>query len=208
MFRIIAEHNHHYFDVGCFICGERFELLEPAFLLRDDEGNRQHICRDCAARDAHGLRERLRARLEELRASADELEEFLEEEFVPGQIQPYDAGDYPDTFCEGCGPVKGARKRPPTVVEEISYFGGCPECWDIDVCLNVGREHWFICHQHRTKWRGGSNVFSSWRHETEDDWTRNAEVLQGYREVEAVYPPSVLAADGVEEDLADWDLPF
>jgi hypothetical protein len=122
MFRIIAEYNHCFVRVGCFICGERFDFGLTAYLLRDDEdhasGHFQYICPDCAVRDAHGLREGLRARLEELRARADEMEEFLEEEFVEEQIKPYDASDYADTVCEDCGPVQGARMKPYGLVKE------------------------------------------------------------------------------------------
>ena len=53
-----------------------------------------------------------------------------------------------------------------------NYFGGCPHCGQTDGCANVGRSHWFFCSTHETKWCIGSNLFSSWRNETEDEQRR------------------------------------
>ena len=68
------------------------------------------------------------------------------------------------------------------------YFGGCPQCGQVDACLNVERVHWFVCHGHRSKWRIGENLFSSWKDETEIQWDKNAYLLSGYEEVEPVHP--------------------
>lgn len=70
--------------------------------------------------------------------------------------------------------------------QEIDYFGGCPECGRNDGYLNVGREHWGMCDKHKTKWWIGSNLFSSWKEETEEEWKKNAERLSAYQEVEPV----------------------
>ena len=67
---------------------------------------------------------------------------------------------------------------------EIDHFGGCPKCALNDGYLNIGRGHWFICHKHKNKWFVGSNLFSSWRHEPEEEWERNAQLIERYREVE------------------------
>lgn len=69
------------------------------------------------------------------------------------------------------------------IVETEEYFGGCPECGRTDGFLNVGRSHWFICKQHKTKWCVGSNLFSSWRYESEVDWERNRARLASYRKI-------------------------
>ena len=37
-----------------------------------------------------------------------------------------------------------------------NHFGGCPTCHKTDGFLNIGRDHWFVCHHHRTKWCVGS----------------------------------------------------
>ena len=82
---------------------------------------------------------------------------------------------------------------------ECSDFGDCPECGCGEsevLMLNVGRDHWQYCPRHKTRWLIGSNLFSSWRHETEADWQRNREVLEGCREVEprfcqhCLFPPA------------------
>ncbi len=45
------------------------------------------------------------------------------------------------------------------------HFGTCPECGSHDGYQNAGNAHWFVCHEHRTRWHVGSNLFSSWRSE-------------------------------------------
>jgi hypothetical protein len=40
------------------------------------------------------------------------------------------------------------------------YFGVCPTCGSNDGFLIIGRDHWFICKEHRVKWLVGSNLFS------------------------------------------------
>ncbi len=70
----------------------------------------------------------------------------------------------------------------------IECFGGCPYCGGYDVFLNIGRDHWIICRTHQVKWHIGSNLFSNWRNETEEQWLRNSYELAGYREVESVFP--------------------
>ena len=78
--------------------------------------------------------------------------------------------------------------RRPSEVTTDEYEGGCPHCGGADEMLNVGRDHWIICHRHKTRWSPGSNLYSGWRHETEDDWVHNRAVLAGYTAVEPVYP--------------------
>ena len=63
------------------------------------------------------------------------------------------------------------------------YFGGCPECGGTHGCYSIGRDHWYVCHDHRTKWDVGSNLFSSWKTQTEAERRKNAEMLAGYTEV-------------------------
>lgn len=75
---------------------------------------------------------------------------------------------------------------------EIDYFGGCPKCGRDDGFLNVGREHWFACFKHKTKWHVGSNLFSSWREQSEQEWALNAARLAGYREVEPILNPKYI----------------
>ena len=74
------------------------------------------------------------------------------------------------------------------------YFGGCPKCWRCDDILNVGKSHIAVCHAHKVQWSIGMNLFSSWRHETEEDWMRNADLLSGYQEVEPVHHPEPVEA--------------
>lgn len=40
-------------------------------------------------------------------------------------------------------------------------FGVCPTCHRTVGYLNVGNDHWFLCHTHKTKLAVGANLFSS-----------------------------------------------
>lgn len=70
----------------------------------------------------------------------------------------------------------------------VQQFGGCPYCGRLDYFFNVGRDHWCTCETHKTKWHIGENIFSSWRNETDADWTRNSYRLCNYRKVDSILP--------------------
>jgi hypothetical protein len=74
------------------------------------------------------------------------------------------------------------------------HFGSCPECGQASAYVNIGREHWFYCDEHRVKWCVGENLFSSWRYQDPAEWAANHRKLQGYREL---FPAST-AAEGSE----------
>lgn len=76
--------------------------------------------------------------------------------------------------------------RPKVTTDE--YFGGCPHCGQNDGYLNIGRDHWFRCNRHKTKWWTGSNLFSSWHDEDEGVWTQNRFKLAEYMTVESIHP--------------------
>jgi hypothetical protein len=82
------------------------------------------------------------------------------------------------------------------------YFGGCPRCGKNDGYLNVGRWHWFYCAEHKTKWCAGSNLFSSWQNEAEEDQERvyNKVGLGEFAEVEPIYPEKNMT------DIDDMDV--
>lgn len=70
------------------------------------------------------------------------------------------------------------------------YFSGnmncCPFCSVDDefLILNIERAHIACCTKHMIRWDIGSNLFSSWRNETEEVWTENAKLLVQCDEVE------------------------
>ena len=66
------------------------------------------------------------------------------------------------------------------------YFGGCPVCGCDAECHNIGREQWFDCPQHKRKWCAGSNLFDSWKYETQSEWFENWEYLSDFEKVEGV----------------------
>jgi hypothetical protein len=68
------------------------------------------------------------------------------------------------------------------LVKQDDYFGVCPHCLQASDC-NIGRANWMYCKEHRVKWQVGENLFSSWRHETEEQWFNNYELLKDFREI-------------------------
>lgn len=63
------------------------------------------------------------------------------------------------------------------------HFGLCPVCETSDGFLNIGRDHLFICHEHKKMWSGGANIFSCWRGENEEIWRANHEKIKEYEQV-------------------------
>ena len=48
---------------------------------------------------------------------------------------------------------------------------------------NIGKTHWIACEKCKTRWTYGGNLFSSWRHESENDWRENWDRFHTYREI-------------------------
>ena len=76
-----------------------------------------------------------------------------------------------------------------TTQEQDDYFGVCPVCRKTDGHTNVGRDHWFFCKEHKTRWWAGSNMLSGWRDETEDEQRQKYNEI-GLGEFEKVEPYS------------------
>ena len=57
------------------------------------------------------------------------------------------------------------------------FSNGCPRCGRYTAIRNVQRSHWAYCEVHRFRWRIGSNLFSTWRSETDADWAANVQFL-------------------------------
>src|ERR1043166_3166003 len=102
-------------------------------------------------------------------------------------------------FCPSCCPACSARRKDGSVLEPPAiknYFGGCPKCGRSDGYINHGRDHWFVCDRHGLKWSVGSNLFSDWRNETEEERRRSAKLLARYRIATPVNAPSECWAGG------------
>lgn len=67
-----------------------------------------------------------------------------------------------------------------------TYDGDCPYC-GTSLYMNIGRDQYGYCPEHKVSWWIGSNVFSSWLYEGEETWERNARKLANYRRVEPWY---------------------
>lgn len=59
----------------------------------------------------------------------------------------------------------------------------CPQCTKETSYLNVEKAQYGRCDDCKVYWLIGENLFSSWRAETEDAWTRNAQHLKDYTEI-------------------------
>jgi hypothetical protein len=75
------------------------------------------------------------------------------------------------------------------------YFGLCPVCHETDGYLNIGRSHWFYCIEHKKRWCVGSNLFSGWRDEIEEEQRKLYDEvgMSGFENVEAYCPPECIA---------------
>ncbi len=65
--------------------------------------------------------------------------------------------------------------------------GVCPTCKKNDGYLNMGKGHWFYCEEHRVRWFFGSNLFSTWKLETEDEQHRKYDEL-GFGRFDEISP--------------------
>jgi len=67
-------------------------------------------------------------------------------------------------------------------------FWGCPECPPSrgpDAIYNAGKAHRAACHTHRTTWLLGSNLFSAWREESEQEQRDRWREIEDYRDLDA-----------------------
>jgi hypothetical protein len=116
----------------------------------------------------------------------------------PPQLHPKESvtGERP---CIAAGGLPSGSER---TIEERRFnehFGVCPKCGEQDGWLSFGPDHWFVCHKHRVRWEGGSNLFSEWRDRTPEEFARNGRLLLHNREVEPIV--GSLCLGGVEESL-------
>src|SRR3974390_1906550 len=68
-----------------------------------------------------------------------------------------------------------------------NHFGVCPICGTNNGWINIGRGHWFYCKEHKVSWFAGSNLFSSWRYETEAEQMAQYDELDfgSFREIDS-----------------------
>jgi hypothetical protein len=91
---------------------------------------------------------------------------------------------------------------------EPNPFGDCPKCGKNDGYVNIQRAHWFVCDEHGVKWFVGTNLFSGWRYESEQDWEHNYALLAGYREVEPLIRPLRRVTQVIEGEDEFYDITF
>jgi len=97
----------------------------------------------------------------------------------------------------GCQKCCGVNK------EGHDDWGLCPYCGKTDGCHSVGPDHWYVCHEHKTKWWIGSNLFSTWRHLTEEEQRRDRRIFDEYRTVAPIMCGDELR-DAVSEAADPW----
>lgn len=72
-------------------------------------------------------------------------------------------------------------------ISEVQYskqFGVCPICSKTDGFVNLGKEHWFICRDHETKWFVGINLFEGWQNQTVAQAQGIEAMLDKYKEID------------------------
>ena len=109
---------------------------------------------------------------------------------------PVGAGLVPPATCPVCGtgPCNGIDQR----------WGACPVCHGNDGSINVGNDHWSLCHTHKTKWAVGANLFSSGMDETPEEQQEEQEKIgiASYTEVKPYYANAGWV-DDAEDNMAD-----
>ena len=73
----------------------------------------------------------------------------------------------------------------PFPIHESINCGGCPVCGRHDGYVNLGPEYWAICHEHKTRWSMGENLFEDWDNQT---FAQFHSVEQMLKEYMRVYP--------------------
>jgi len=70
-------------------------------------------------------------------------------------------------------------------------WGLCPICHKTDGCVNVRRRHIYYCREHKTCWYVGSNLFSGWLEQTEEQQRRiwNEIGLEEFQDVKPYFYP-------------------
>lgn len=68
-------------------------------------------------------------------------------------------------------------------------FGLCPVCKRAPMILNVHKQHFAVCHEHKLAWASGWNLMSGWRHEDQKTWDDNRALLETYQPVEPYFWP-------------------
>lgn len=69
---------------------------------------------------------------------------------------------------------------------EVQYSvrcGVCPKCAKTDGFVNLGKEHWFICRDHKSKWFAGVNMYEGWKNQTVAQAESIEMMLSSYKEV-------------------------
>jgi hypothetical protein len=114
-----------------------------------------------------------------------------------------------------CG-VQGSRPHGHTIAierdgaqmseREDDFFGLCPYCHRGNGYANAGRSHRAYCREHKVSWLIGSNLFSSWRHETNEQqlaiWSEIG--LDDFEDIMPFFWPETLAgADAPETHVSD-----
>jgi hypothetical protein len=85
-------------------------------------------------------------------------------------------------------------------LKHADHDGLCPVCHRIDGIANAGKSHRAYCKEHRTSWRVGVNLYSSWRDQTEEEQRRiwNEIGLNEFTDVEPYFHTRAGAGQGFD----------
>lgn len=65
----------------------------------------------------------------------------------------------------------------------LNPLGQCPKCGNCDGYVNVGKDHWGVCQEHKIKWFIGHDLFDDWKEQTQAQWDEHARELAEYEDV-------------------------
>lgn len=68
-------------------------------------------------------------------------------------------------------------------IQYSKHCGLCPKCGKSDGYVNLGKEHWIICRDHKFKWFVGVNLFDGWQNQTVAQAQSIELMLNSYKEI-------------------------
>ena len=81
-----------------------------------------------------------------------------------------------------------------------AHWGVCPLCGGTqDRVLHIRRDHYMVCSNCDVAWYVGSNLLSSWRELSQEDFERNEKKLYTMSNADAIYEHHKLSQEDQEE---------
>jgi hypothetical protein len=175
----------------CHVCGGHTEKVEVLTEVKCVDGDvALRVCETCL--EAGDIDKRLEDHAARLVSEAARLRNLIGRLKVP-------------TFAQWKEKEADCHLEARASYGNAGEFGLCPECHRSDGYFNVGRSHWRFCKWHRLKWCFGSNLFSDWKGETEEEQRKTYERLEfgTFQEITPYYPAALEAYPSMDLDISE-----